>query len=337
MGFGSRVDELSPGAGDGGGRLRFTGLLVGVGLCLGALLCACRSTPEPRTALEAAEAATAAQNWPRAADLWTQVHLAADGRDARAYLESARALFHTGDASSASGMLRQGLLVFPDDLELLRFHGYVQRQSGFRRAAEDCYARALAIDPSCAEALRALAEVRMELGLEHAALEPLERLIELTGGDASTLALLGRVQFVEGDPVAAWRSFERAIELGDLELDTLMQAGNLCTLPRVRAAVPEAAARGVEWLELAVERNPQATRAHFLLGLSCEELGLVDQARGHYRRAVETDPGCIEALTNLAVLYATVGDNGGTSEMVARALEIEGDPARRAALMDLLR
>jgi tetratricopeptide (TPR) repeat protein len=302
-----------------------------------ALLGACRSTPDSRAAVEAAEAATRTEDWPRAAELWTEVHVSSGGTDRRAYLESARALHEAGDPTSACGMLRQGLAVFPDDAELLALHGRVLRQCGFRRAAEDTYARAVEVDPQNADALLALAELRLDLGLEHTAIAPLERLVELTGGDAHTLSLLGRVQAVEGDPVAAWRSFERAIELGADDVPTLVQAGHLSTLPRVRSEEPGALEEGEGWLERAVALDPQATRAHFLLGLTQEELGRLVEALASYRRAVETDPGCVEALTNLAVLYARIGDAGGTSEMVARALRIEGDPARRAALMDLLR
>lgn len=318
-----------------GRRRRCTG--PGAAAVLAALILAGCSAPRAsRDALLAAEAASSAQDWPRAAELWSDLLFAADGRDKRASHEAARALFLGGDPASACGMLRQALAHFPEDPDLLELFGRIQRDCGFRRAAEDCYARVVRFDPDRVLALRALAELRMELGLEQSAVAPLQRVIELTGGDARTFALLGDAQRVAGDPKAALRSYETAMARGDLPLSTLIEASGLTLERAVREADPRAIQRALGWLELAVRRDPQSTRAHFLLALVNEELHHAEPAALHYRRAIETDPACIEALRNLAALYARMGDEGGTSEMVARALELEGDPQRRAALMNLL-
>jgi Flp pilus assembly protein TadD len=90
------------------------------------------------------------------------------------------------------------------------------------------------------------------------------------------------------------------------------------------------------WLRTAVERDPQCVRAHFQLGVLCEELGRREEAIEHYRRAVEIDPGCLMALTNLAILYSSHGDESHAREMVDRALALEQDGNRRRALQKLL-
>ena len=303
-------------------------------VAIGAAACSSTGTEEPP--LRQAEAATRAEDWSLAAELWHEVHLAAGGRDARACYETARALYRSGDPPSACALLRRGLEVTPDDLDLLELSGEIQRECGFRRAAELSYERLVQRDPARAAAWRALAELRVELGLERAAMDPLRHAIALCGDDAELYVLLGDVERVTSRPLLAWQAYGRAAELGELELETLVHAGELSLVAEVRDARPDALDRGQVWLERAVELDPQSTRGHFLLGRVAEEQGRAEDATASYRRAVETDPGCLEALTNLAVLYARLGDEVGTADIVARALAIESDPSRRAALMELL-
>lgn len=286
--------------------------------------------------LERAEAATRAKDWELAAEMWHEVYVSAGGRDKRATYETARALYLSGDAPSACAMLRRGLEVFPNDLDLLELSGSIQRECGFRRAAELAYARLVELDPARVSAWRALAEVRVELGLERAAAEPLMKAIALSGGDAELYTLLGRVERVTGHPQRAFEAYARASNLGELDLATLIEAGELSLDPEVRRIRETSLAEGREWLERAVALDPQSTRAHFLLGRLAEAEDRDEDATASYRRAVETDPACLEALTNLAMLYARLGDATGTADIVARALAIEADPSRRAALMELL-
>lgn len=82
--------------------------------------------------------------------------------------------------------------------------------------------------------------------------------------------------------------------------------------------------------------DPQCTTAHFQLGVLSEETGAYDAAIAHYRRAVETDPSCLIALRNLAVLYSGRNEEPKTREMVQRALQLEQDADRRRALLRLL-
>jgi cytochrome c-type biogenesis protein CcmH/NrfG len=104
----------------------------------------------------------------------------------------------------------------------------------------------------------------------------------------------------------------------------------------VRRAHPDATAVCHGWLEKAIAFDPQCSSAHFQLGLLSEETGAFDAAIAHYRRAAELDPSCLHALTNLAILYSSRGDEPKTREMVQRALQFEVDPDRRRALLHLL-
>jgi tetratricopeptide (TPR) repeat protein len=86
----------------------------------------------------------------------------------------------------------------------------------------------------------------------------------------------------------------------------------------------------------AIDSDPNCTSAHFQLGVLSEDSGAYDAAIDHYRTAVATDPSCLVALTNLAILYSGRGDIARTQEMVDMALPLERDEARRKALLKLL-
>jgi lipopolysaccharide biosynthesis regulator YciM len=119
-------------------------------------------------------------------------------------------------------------------------------------------------------------------------------------------------------------------------VEDTVEAASLIVDESFLRAHPEAAERMCGWLERAVAREPQCTRAHFQLGVLAEEVGRREEAIEHYRRAIEIDPACLMSLTNLSILYASLGDEKGTREMVSRALALEQDGNRRKALQKLI-
>jgi tetratricopeptide (TPR) repeat protein len=288
--------------------------------------------PDPR----AAAAATQRGDWRAAAERWWAVWIATPRGDARACAEAARALLELGDAESAGNLLEQGLAKFPADANLVEWKSRSLEKLGFRRAASEYLERALALEPDRASALLALGRIRMDLGLETAAAEPLRRYVTQTGGNAQSYALLARALRGSGDLSGAYQAWTRAFELGDPAVEELLHAASLALDADLRATHPEATAVSRGWLEQALAKDPMCTRAHFQLGLLSHELGAYEQAIEHYRRAVATDPACLVAITNLAILHSGAGDEVATREMVARALALEKDDDRRRALQRLL-
>ncbi len=300
-----------------------------------ALLLGCMSG-EKRRHYDSAEEATAAEDWPRAAELWFEVHRAEDPRTERTYRETARALYESGDAASACALLEQGIAEFPGEVELPEFRAALLERLGYHRAAEAAYAHLLTIDPDHQAALCALGRLRLKLGLERAAEGPLQRALELYGDDAATHACLGRVYDASGRPELAFLSYGRAIELGCADAEILLDASMLAMRDDLCTRFPEARLRALGWLDALCELDPQCTSAHYLRGIYLAALERPDEAVTALRRAVETDPACREALEQLARLYVDLGDHPRAEEMVERALEIERDPARRVALMALV-
>ena len=295
------------------------------------LLFGCMSGEERRH-YDSADEATAAEDWPRAAELWFEVHRAEDPKTQRTYRETARALYESGDAASACAILEQGIAEFPGDVELPEFKAVLLERCGYHRAAEAAYAHLLTIDPDHRAALCALGRLRLELGLERAAEEPLLRALELYEDDAATRAFLGRVYDVSGRPELAYLNYGRAIELGCVDADILLDASMLA----MKVEFPDARLQALGWLDTLCELDPQCTSAHYLRGVYLVDLERPDEAVIALRRAVETDPACQQALEQLARVYVDLGDQPRAEEMVERALEIERDPVRRAALMALV-
>jgi len=311
-----------------------------VGLALGAVV-ACRTSHAPKVRpgvpdAQAAAAATQRGDWRAAAERWWAVWLAAPEGDAKACAEAARALLQLGDAESAGSLLDQGLLKFPKDPALAEWKSRSLEKLGFRRAAEEYLERALEIDPNRSTALLGLGRVRVDLGLETSAVAPLRKFVAQTGGDADSYALLARALRGASDMSGSYQAWLRSFQLGQPKVEDLLYASSLALDPDVRSAHPEAPLTSRAWLDRAIAMDPMCTRAHFQLGVLSHELGAYDQAVAHYRRAVETDPSCLDALTNLAILYSGAGDEIETRKMVSRALGLEKDADRRRALQRLL-
>jgi predicted Zn-dependent protease len=284
---------------------------------------------------EAAESAMQAGNWGLAAERWYAVFL--QDRDAvEPCAMTARALLHTKDADSASHVIDLGLENHPDNAELCELKADALVQLGFRRAAEEYYLRALEKEPKRASALLSLASMRMDLGWETAALGPLEQAIAITGGDPASWYMLAQARRAAGNPCGAFEAYAKAFARNQGSVDQLVAASTLTINDTLRRAHPDAPEVMQSWLARVVSREPQCTKAHFMLGVLSEELGNKDQAITQYRRAIETDPACLMSLRNLAVLYASMGDEKNTRDIVSKALALEKDHERRKALQRLL-
>ncbi len=322
-------------------RARFARAAAGIALAgalAGAFGAGCRApaAARPTDELVAAEAATRRGDWPRAASLWYERYLASGGRDARACYEAARALFLSGDGPSACALCEEGLLARPGDPDLLELRARIQAEHGFRRAAEDSLAQLVQEHPGRASALLLLGRIRLELGLEEQAVAPLSRATRLLPEDARAWRLLGDACRGAGLSARAFAAYRHAIALGDEDPRTRLRAAELTIEEEVRDFEPRAMELAFQWLAEVIERDPQSSEACFIAGRLCEEAGRVDEAIDHYRRAVEVDLSCLEALTNLAVLYARLGRPEETRRMVERALALETVPRRREALAALV-
>jgi tetratricopeptide (TPR) repeat protein len=281
-----------------------------------------------------AQAAADEGDWSEAAMLWNELFLRGGEERVLACRETARALIELGDLESARGVLELGLRRDPGHPALLEMQGDVLARMGFRRAAEAAYVQALDAEPDRPHALLELARIRIDLGREHLALEALRKRLALGAVDAETYLLRARALAACNQPEQAYSSFVKAFELGADDPLFLLSAACLSFDERLQAS-PECRQQSIEWLQLAVESDPQLTLAHLYLGVMCEEAGQQEQALEHYERAVETDPSHGPALTRLAQMLETLGHGERAAAIATRALEYEQEPGQRARLKRL--
>ena len=279
-----------------------------------------------------AREATRSGDWALAAPLWRRVFASNLDAGAEACRESARAMLELGDVEGARSVLDAGLQRYPEDGDLHELNGNALERLGFRRAAESSYLRAMALEPDRMSTLLALGRLRLDLDLHAAALSVLKRRLGLGASDRETLFLTGEAFRGCGHFAKAFGAYQEALDGADASAQRLVRAASLYDHPAARAEEPRSAQLCRSWLERAVERDPQHTYAHYLLGSIYEHSGETDLARRAYTRSVETDPSCLRSLNALAHFLFEQGDFAAAREMASRALELETSPGPRAEL-----
>lgn len=311
-----------------------------MGLAAAALLfAACGSappSPENGDWWRAGREASEAGNWRAAAGFWHEAVLI-DGQESPVpYYETSRALDALGDPEGATALLDRGLLQHPGEPDLLLLRAALLEQQGFVRAAELDLELATERAPDRADAWLELGRVRLLLLAPAGALPALQTALELGATGIEPGMYLARVHRSLGDFEAAAEAYVAALaEVPETEVSLLVEAASLLAEGDRARAHPAALAQAFGLLDLAISRDPQNARAHFVRGLLHEREGAEARAVESYRRAVEVDNFNLDAITNLAVIYARCGD-GAVDEMVQRALALEPDANRRRALEGLV-
>jgi tetratricopeptide (TPR) repeat protein len=248
-----------------------------------------------------------------------------------------RALIEIGDGSGAQHQAELGLRKFPGDAELYELKGRALETRGLRNAAETAYENALRFAPDRASVILALARVRCELGLPASALQLLTPRLDSGKSSAEEFLLAASAHHALQHHPQAFVCYDRAFSLANPTLAHLLQAATMYGDPAVRKQDARAAVLAGEWANRALALDPQATMAHVVLGWLAEDAGLDARAAQFHRRAVETDPASVVALSALAAVQARRGEIEDSKAMAERALAIERDPAKRAELEKLAR
>ena len=303
------------------------------------LLVALTACAAPRDAgLEAntrlAEAASRRGDWPLAADLWHRVYMAEGFQSARACMETSRALAELGDSESAEALVRDGIRRFPEDFALHELHGVVLEQTGYRRAAEGAYAKAVELQPGLIVSLEGLGRVRLQLGLETSAIPPLRRLVELDATPGA-LRMLARAARGGGELVLAYDTLLHLFDDTGGTSEELMAAASLGLESGLRSARRASPIVCEAWLARVLEADPQRTAAHVLLGTYRARAGDDAAAAKHLRRACETDPGCAEAFLDLAEVHLRLKETDSARALLKHAEEIVDNEAARVRLSTL--
>lgn len=318
----------------------FLGLVLLGGLPLGG--CAThwgkREPSDSEAELAAARSASRQGEWREAAGRWAEILHRGDERSREACIGLSRATLELGDAAGAQRFADLGLRTFSRDADLLVCRAEALVAQGFLHSAETAFEAALAAAPERPAIALGLARLSNDLGRSEAALAVLEPRLGTDGTGPGPLAKDPRAARIVADAQRrlgrirdAFDSYARAFELAAPSSGDLVHAASMAEAEHVRAELPRAAFLAGGWLQRAAALDPQCTRAHYLLGVLAQGAEPA-VAAAHLRRAVETDPADLDALTALAKLQARRGEIQDSIAMAERALTLETDPAKRTEL-----
>src|SRR3954470_7273588 len=187
------------------------------------------------------------------------------------YDERAHQLYNEGEYDDALAVLREGLTLYPNAVELHVGVGYAQLAREEFAWARQSFEQALVLEPEHEDGLAGLGETLLKLGQGDAALRCFHRTLELGYADDIDLMLqVGRSLFREGSL-------------------------------RERAEFFEAAK---EFFETAVQQVPDSAEAVACVGYAQHRLGEDEAAIASLRRSLQLDSEHAEARIYLAnILY----------------------------------
>ncbi len=185
---------------------------------------------------------------------------------------------------------------------------------GEHRVALDELRLALASDDSSPFLMTELAEQYARMSDLEKAEAQLKRVIDQTPDYAPAQLMMGRVLYESQKTTRARAHLSKAIRLRPTDADAYLVLTQLC----LDQGKVDDAVKVVEDLGLAVPGEPIGYRR---LGLALAERGDAARAEKLLSRAVDRDPGDVEAWVTLAHIYETTNRWVKASEAYGRALE----------------
>jgi len=191
------------------------------------------------------------------------------------YDERAHQLYNEGQYDDAMTVLREGLALYPNSVELHIGVGYARLAREEYAWARRSFEEALVLEPEHEDALAGLGETLLKFGLEDAAL----------------------------------RCFRRTIELGYADdLDLMLQSGRALFREASARERRELFSASLEFFEVAMQQAPDSAEAVACVGYSQHRLGDDDSAIASLRRSLQADDEHAEARIYLANILYDRGD-----------------------------
>jgi tetratricopeptide (TPR) repeat protein len=187
------------------------------------------------------------------------------------YDERAHQLYNEGQYDDALGVLREGLTLYPNSVELHVGVGYAQLAREEYAWARRSFEQALVLEPEHEDGLAGLGETLLKLGQDDAAM----------------------------------RCFRRTLELGYADdIDLMLQVGRSLFREGSLRDKPEFFGGAKEFFETAVQQAPDSAEAVACVGYAQHRLGDDDAAIGSLRKSLQLDSDHAEArIYHANILY----------------------------------
>ena len=238
--------------------------------------------------------------------------------------EQAHHLYNEGRYDEALELLRDGLALYPQAVELYVGTAYAYLAREDYAWARRQFERAIALDPEHEDAVAGLGETLLKFGEREASLGAFERLIHLGFADDHDLMLqVGRALFREGLVGPAQRFFELA-------------ANAHPESPDAAACMGYAAHRlgtdggALYWLRRALEIDPQYSEARIYLANLLYDRGEIEAALHHLDRTRPEDHydelAIWRAIELKKTVYRLPDEDPELAPWIARLGEVGGEP-----------
>jgi tetratricopeptide (TPR) repeat protein len=240
------------------------------------------------------------------------------------YDERAHALYNEGKYDDALAVLREGLALYPQAVELHVGLGYARLAREEFAWARRSFDDALALDAEHEDALAGLGEVLMKFGQHDQALRTFERTLELGYDDDVELMLqVGRALFREGQIEEARRYFDTAVRQTPDNAEAVACVGY--TLHRLGDD-----AGAAEALERALALDEDHVEARIYLGNLLYDANDFPGALAHLERATPEDHwdelGIWRTVELMKSLRGVEDGDPRLATWEARLSELAGEP-----------
>jgi protein O-GlcNAc transferase len=190
-----------------------------------------------------------------------------------------------------------------------------RHERGDLTGAEEIYRAVLTRDPGRAEALQYLGVLLAQTGRAEAGLELMARAVAAAPSDTGALFNLAHGLAAVGRVDEAIVRLRQAVTVDPALLAGWMQLGVLLDGARRFAEAAECFTR-------ASELAPHDPAARYNLARARQAAGLLEAAAADYRAVLVLDPAYVDALNNLGIVLAELGDNAGAIDVYRRALAL---------------
>jgi len=197
--------------------------------------------------------------------------------------ERAHQLYNEGQYEEAVELLRQGLTMYPDAVELHVGLGYARLAREEFAWAGRAFAAALALEPNHEDALAGLGEIHLKLGRAAAGMACFERVLALGFDEDLDIVLqMGRALFREGYLEQAHRFFSIARRSHDDSAEAAACTGYAAhRLSREKEAL--------HWLRRALEIDSAHAEARIYLGNLLYDRGAYEEALAEFDQTEPDD------------------------------------------------
>jgi tetratricopeptide (TPR) repeat protein len=197
--------------------------------------------------------------------------------------ERAHQLYNEGQYDEAIDVLKQGLLVYPDSVELLIGMGYARLAREEYAWARLAFRDALGVEPDHEDALAGLGEVLLKLGDVQGGVAAFDRVLALGFHEDLDIVLqMGRALFREGLIEPSARFFETGQRAHPESAEAAACVGYAAhRLSKEREAQ--------KWLGRAIALDPGHTEARIYLGNLLYDRGAYEEALAEFERTTPDD------------------------------------------------